>query len=112
MALVDLVDGRFRAPLTLMNSMAKEHLCDALDNLLTCGVDDHAPRWVVEMAQRLGMNSGFNHGIVVVVDVAGGWTERVDIEMSRRLHLFRPIWRTGAPPSFSQLIPTPVPQWN
>jgi hypothetical protein len=97
-ALVNPVDGRIRAPLTLMNPMAKELLWYALDNLLACGVDDHAPRWVIEMAQRLGMNSGFSHGIVVVDDVAGGWTERVDIEMSRR---FAPV-----PPNLAQWCTT------
>ncbi len=59
MALVNPVEGRIRAALTLMNPLAKENLCDVLDNILACGVDNDAPHWVVEMAQRLGMNSGY-----------------------------------------------------
>ena len=71
-------------PLVLMNPMANTHLNTTIDTLITLGVEDAAVGWIAKTALALGMSDGFHHGFGVVDDVAGGWTNRADIEMSRR----------------------------
>lgn len=64
-------------PLVAMNPMGREHVAERLDEFLALDADTIAAHAVDEAQARLGdFISGFQHGLVILDDVRGGWTNR------------------------------------
>src|SRR5215213_8032212 len=72
----DQSDVRF-APLVAMNPMGREHVAERLDELLAMGAEQIAADAARDAEQRLPDAQGdYKHGLVVMDDVRGGWTNR------------------------------------
>lgn len=70
------------APLVAMNPMGREHITERVAEYLALGVEQIAADAVQEAQQRLGTpEAEYKHGLVIMDDVKGGWTNRASIEM-------------------------------
>jgi hypothetical protein len=86
------------APLVAMNPMGREHVAERLDELLALGADAVAAEAVAEAMARLGQWPGhYRHGLVIVDDVRGGWTNRYTTDAGQRIG----VGRLPAPPGAS-----------
>jgi hypothetical protein len=73
-------------PLAVLNPMGKEHVAAALDALIAIDADAIAAAAVAEAYRRLaGVSGSLLVGLVIVDDVAGGWTNRYLTEARQRL---------------------------
>jgi hypothetical protein len=80
----DQSDVRF-APLVAMNPMGREHVAERLDELLAMGAEQIAADAGREAERRLADAPGdFKHGLVVMDDVRGGWTNRYTSDAAGR----------------------------
>jgi hypothetical protein len=77
----DRDDVRY-APLMSMNPMGREHINARLDKLLALDADGVAARAVAEVVATLGDTStqALQHGLSMMDDVQGGWTNRTSSE--------------------------------
>lgn len=74
------------APLVAMNPMGREHVAERLDELLAFGAEAIAAESVTEAMARLSDWPGYyRHGLVVVDDVRGGWTNRYTTDAGQRI---------------------------
>jgi hypothetical protein len=79
------------APLVSMNPMGREHVAARLDELLALGADPRAVEIVAEATARLEEWPGsYRHGLVIVDDVRGGWTNRYTTDASQRIGVGAP----------------------
>jgi hypothetical protein len=70
------------APLVAMNPMGREHITERVAEYLALDAEQVAANAVQEAQQRLGTpDAEYKHGLVVMDDVKGGWTNRASIEM-------------------------------
>jgi hypothetical protein len=70
------------APLVAANPMAREHVTERLAEYLAVNIEQVAAEAVMEAQTRLGTPpEEYKHGLVVMDDVKGGWTNRASIEM-------------------------------
>jgi len=74
-------DDDLALPLAAMNPMAKEHIPARLDELIVLGADSIAADATAEATQRLNTTNDYRVTLVLVDDVAGGWTDRQSIEI-------------------------------
>lgn len=80
-------------PMLLANPMAKDHVTAHLDALAALGADNIAANAVADAAARLADEPGeYDAALVVVDDVAGGWTNRYAAEFTVR-------FQSGPPPA-------------
>jgi hypothetical protein len=74
------------APLVMMNPMGREHVSARLDELLDLGADAIATEVAKEATARLAEWPGyFRHGLVIVDDLRGGWTNRYSTDAGQRI---------------------------
>lgn len=72
-------------PLVGINPMAREHVAERLDELLALDADTIAGAAVAEVIQRVGDGDlDLKHGLVVLDDVRGGWTNRTTVDFGLR----------------------------
>src|SRR5205814_6240657 len=75
-------------PIGVANPMAKEHAVAKIDDLLALGAEDEGARAAAEAAERLvgrvPIDVEIKASLVLVDDVAGGWTNRYTSESSVR----------------------------
>lgn len=75
-------------PLGIMNPMAKEHVADYVETLITLHAEAVVAAALLEAERRLTHVTGkFKVGLVVADDVAGGWTNRYFTEHGVRFAL-------------------------
>lgn len=81
-ALNDDQDDVRYAPLISMNPMGREHINARLDQLLALDADAVAARAVEDVIAMLGDTSAqtLQHGLSIMDDVHGGWTNRTSSE--------------------------------
>jgi len=71
------------APLVSMNPMGREHVTVRLDELLALDAERIAIETAAEATARLFDWSGsYRHGLVIVDDLRGGWTNRYTLVRS------------------------------
>jgi len=81
-------------PMISMNPMGREHVSERLDELLALDADKVAAQAVNEAVARVGGIEGeFRHGLVVMDDVRGGWTNRTTNDFAFRFGWVLPIKR-------------------
>jgi hypothetical protein len=81
-------------PLVAMNPMGREHVTSRLDELLAIDGDTRAAQAIVEATSRLGeLGFDLKHGLVVVDDVRGGWTNRTSVDFGLRFSIQLPFKR-------------------
>jgi hypothetical protein len=86
-------DVRF-PPLVSINPMAKDHVTARLDELLTLQADTIATNAIAEAVAQLGTIEGdFKHGMIVMDDVHGGWTNRTTNDLAFRFGVKLPTKR-------------------
>lgn len=79
------------APLMSMNPMGREHVAKRLDAWLALGAEEVAHAVVQEAMARLpAMKGYFRHGLVVVDDVRGGWTNHYATDARQRIGVRAP----------------------
>jgi hypothetical protein len=77
---VDLV------PLVVMNPMSREHVAECQETLLAVGAEEVGAQAVADFEARCPfIQSNHKVGIVVVDDIAGGWTNRPSVEAWARI---------------------------
>jgi hypothetical protein len=77
-------------PLVMMNPMGREHVAERLDELLALGADEIATEVVAEATVRLlewtsADKRTYKHGLVIVDDLRGGWTNRYTTDAGQRI---------------------------
>ena len=80
-------DDTLALPLTVLNPMAKAHVLERLEQLLTLDAEALAANAVARSNKRLELKTSIRLGLVVADDVAGGWTDRY---LTDAAHRFRP----------------------
>jgi hypothetical protein len=81
-------------PMISMNPMGREHVTERLDELLALDADMIASETVAEAVTRFGGLEGeFKHGLVVMDDVRGGWTNRTTSDFAFRFSWSFPVKR-------------------
>lgn len=74
-------------PLVGMNPMGRDHVAARLDEWLALSGDTVAAEVLGEASQALThLSAEFRHGLVVVDDVMGGWTNRYTSDMGARFY--------------------------
>ena len=69
-------------PLVAMNPMGREHITERVAEYLALDAEQIAANAVREAQNRLGIpKDNYKHGLVVMDDVKGGWTNRASAEM-------------------------------
>ena len=71
-------------PLIAMNPMGREHVPARLDEWLALDADARAAGWIAEAAAPLPGDFPWKHGLTMVDDLKGGWTNRWACEMALR----------------------------
>ena len=74
-------------PLAVLNPMAKPHVSEKLEQLLTLDAETLAAAAIAEANGRLELKTPIQLGLVVADDVAGGWTDRY---LTDAAHRFEP----------------------
>ena len=74
-------------PLAVLNPMAKSHVLEKLEQLLTLDAETLAAEAIAEANGRLELKTPIKLGLVVADDVAGGWTDRY---LTDAAHRFEP----------------------
>jgi hypothetical protein len=93
-ALTSGTDEAVLLPLVSMNPMGHEHVAARLDELLAMDADRIAADAVKVTGERLAKKPGsFKHGLVVVHDLRGGWTNRYTTEATYRFYEPRALSR-------------------
>lgn len=77
----DGIEDAVRPPLIAFNPMSRGHVAERLDGLLALGAEAIAARALVEAEGHWAGEVPFRVGLVVIDDVAGGWTDRLLMEM-------------------------------
>ena len=81
-------------PMVAMNPMGREHVAERLDELLALDADAAAAEAIAEALSRLGdVPDVLQHGLVIVDDVRGGWTNRTNYDFWGRFGLEMPLKR-------------------
>src|SRR5215203_1631067 len=79
------------APMVMMNPMGREHVAARLDELLAIDADSIATEVSAEASTRLAAAHGYyRHGLVVVDDLRGGWTNRYSNDAAQRIGVSAP----------------------
>lgn len=79
------------APMVMMNPMGREHVASRLDEWLALGAEQIAQEVATEAVVRLpALRGHFRHGLVVVDDVRGGWTNRYSNDARQRIGIVAP----------------------
>jgi hypothetical protein len=74
------------APMAMMNPMGREHVTARLDELLALDADSIATEVATEASTRLADAPGYyRHGLVIVDDLHGGWTNRYSNDAGQRI---------------------------
>lgn len=102
----DAGDDLELAPLVSMNPMGREHVSERLAELLALDADTFASEVAKEATARLMEEPvAFRHGLVIVDDVRGGWTNRYSTDASQRIDV------APADPTKSTTAPQPRHSW-
>ncbi len=80
-------DDALALPLTVLNPMAKPHVLERLEQLLTLDAETLAAEAVGRANEKLEPKTPIQLGLVVADDVAGGWTDRY---LTDAAHRFEP----------------------
>ena len=71
-------------PLVAMNPMGREHVSARIDEWIALDADTIASE-IVQIGAELPTQHAFKHGLVVIDDVRGGWTNRYTVDGWTRL---------------------------
>jgi hypothetical protein len=82
------------APLVIMNPMGREHVSARLDELLALDAETIAVQAIDQALQKVdGLQGSYQHGMVIIDDLRGGWTNRTVVDAAFRFDLALPMKR-------------------
>lgn len=93
-------------PIVMANPMGREHLVDYIGQLLAFDAESIAQQAIDEAAQTLTIEHDYRHGLTVLDDAKGGWTQRAVTDANMRFNIQIPpkrawistgLWATDQP---------------